>query len=76
MMNKRHRHLLHDLEHELEWKHPAWVRQFMKSEPASRTLNRPHSTANAHEGPRAGRRCRTAIVNPDTAAVRHYGKEK
>lgn len=30
MMNKRQRHLLHDLEHQLEREDAAWIRQFEK----------------------------------------------
>jgi hypothetical protein len=40
MMNERDRHLLHELEHELEREDPVWVRQFAQAAPSRRTLNR------------------------------------
>jgi hypothetical protein len=40
MMNKRQRHLLHDLEHELEREDPTWFRQFGKTGPSSTPTTR------------------------------------
>jgi hypothetical protein len=40
MMNERDRHLLHELEHELEREDPVWVQQFTQAAPSRRTLNR------------------------------------
>ncbi|HYI53804.1 MAG TPA: DUF3040 domain-containing protein [Microlunatus sp.] len=39
-MNERDRHLLHELEHELEREDPVWVQQFTQAAPSRRTLNR------------------------------------
>ena len=37
MLNDRHRHLLKDLERQLQQKDPAWVRQFKGTKPPRRT---------------------------------------
>jgi hypothetical protein len=39
MMNERGRHLLHDLEHQLEREDPTWVRQFTQGAPSRQKPN-------------------------------------